>query len=208
MDPAALDVALQNLTGSRDDLEMGMRALAAPMHSDPKLAERVLDTLLDVHAGKAGHGLVDNIAVVKLIGTIPLEKAARAVMEIGKGAEGTVQGQPAHRWYASTAANTGSEGMAYLRSLWALEPDPVRRMDLVMAGTFEKSVATREFLAGVAQSERSTPPEVLLAAMRIAQFGPARDAAPLLKRVTLGMNDARVRPALNCLLWAWYARSK
>ncbi len=208
MDPAALDVALQGLTGSRDDLELGMRALGTPMQRDAKLAEHVLDTLLDVHAGKSGRGLVEETAVVRMIGKVPLERAARAVMEIGMRAEGQVQGQPAHRWYTSAAANTGSEGMAYLRSLWVLEPDPVRRMDLIMAGTFEKSEATRKFLADVAQSDRSTPPEVLLAAMRIAQFGPARDAAPLLKRVTLGVKDARVRPALNCLLWAWYARSK
>jgi HEAT repeat protein len=207
MDPAAIDIALQQLTGSRTELESALRALRAPMARDPKLAERVLDTLLEVHADRAGRGLVDEHAIVRAIGQVPLERAAHEVMEIGRHAEGLVQGQPAHRWYTSVAANSGSAGMAWLRSLWAQESDPVRRMDLIMAGTFEKTDATRAFLAEVAESPRSTPPEVLLAAMRVAQFGPARDAAPLLKRVTLRINDARVRPALNCLLWAWYGRS-
>ncbi len=204
VDPAAIDVALQDLQGSRADLEAGMRALSVPMHQDAKLAERVLDTLIDLRGGKTGSGLIEDYTLVRAIGTVPLERAARVVMEIAQHAEGLVQGEPAHRWYTSVAANTGSAGMAYLRSLWATESDPVRRMDLVMAGTFEKSPATRQFLADVVQSPRSTPPEVLLAAMRVAQFGPERDAAPLLKRVTLSVNDARVRPALNCLLWTWY----
>jgi len=98
--------------------------------------------------------------------------------------------------------------MAYVRSLWAGEKDPVRRMDLVMAGTFEKSAVTRAFLAEVVESARSTPPEVLYAADRLAQFGPAVEAAPVLKRVALRCDDKRVRPALNCLLWTWYGMSK
>jgi HEAT repeat protein len=208
LDPAAIDMALQDLDGSREELETGMRALSVPMQRDPKLAERVLDTLLDVHSGKRGSGLVTGPVLARKIGMVPLERAARAVMEIGAHAEGLVQDQPAHRFYTSAAANSGSAGMAYLRSLWATEADPVRRMDLVVAGTFEKSPATRQFLAEVVQSPRSTPPEVLLAASRVAWFGPYKDAAPLLKRVTLGINDARVRPALNCLMWTWYAASK
>jgi hypothetical protein len=31
--------------------------------------------------------------------------------------------------------------------------------------------------------------------------------APILKRVALRIDDARVRPALNCLLWTWYGKS-
>jgi hypothetical protein len=81
-------------------------------------------------------------------------------------------------------------------------------MDLVMAGTFEKTEDTRRFLAEVVESARSTPPEVLYAAQRMAEFGPARDVAPILKRVALRVDDVRVRPALNCLLWTWYGKSK
>ncbi len=207
-DPAAIDVALQGLVESRQDLEAGLRALRIPMAQDKKLAERVFDTLMQVRDAQVGRGLVDDATILRAIGQVPLEKSARLLMDAAQHAEGTVQGVPAHRWYALAAGNSGPEGMAYIRSLWAGEKDPVRRMDLVMAGTFEKSAATRAFLAEVVESPRSTPPEVLFAADRLAQFGPAAEVAPVLKRVAMRSDDKRVRPALNCLLWTWYGVSK
>ena len=206
-DALAIDAALQALTGSRAEHEPAIRALQLPMARDPSLAARVLETLVALRANETGRGLVDEITILRSIGNVPLEDAARTLMDVARTATGEIQGQRAHRWLTTIAGNTGSAGMAYLRSLWAEESDPVRRMDLVVGGTSEKSPLTRAFLAEVAESPRSTPPEVLHAAARLARFGPARDAAPILKRVALRIDDARVRPALNCLLWTWYGKS-
>jgi len=74
----------------------------------------------------------------------------------------------------------------------------------VMAGSYDRDAASREFLLRVAESDRSTPPEVLYAANLAVHQGPTAIVAPRLKRVALRIADARVRPAINCLLWQWY----
>lgn len=203
-EPNALDMAVEWLRGSRLEFDAALLALRAPMQHDPALARRVFDTLVAVQRGELGPGYLDDRQVVRAIGQIPLSEAADYVMDLGTRADGTIQGQRAFRWYAQAAGNSGSLGLARLRERWQHESDPARRMDLVMAGSFEKSDATRAFLIEALESPRSTPCEVLYAADRLARIGPSEFVAPILKRAALKVNDRQVRPAFNCLLWTWY----
>ena len=100
--------------------------------------------LLEVRSAQTGRGLVDDRTILRSIGQVPLERAARYLMDLGKDAQGLVQGQPRTRWFAASAGNTGRAGMAYIRSLWAIRKRiPCAARLLVMAGTFEKSEDTR-----------------------------------------------------------------
>ncbi|MBL8858555.1 MAG: hypothetical protein JNL28_08635 [Planctomycetes bacterium] len=203
-DSGGLDTAFEFLKGSRVEMDSALKALRGPMAADEKVARRVFELLTQVQAGDVGRGLVDDRTLIRSIGQVPLADAAAFIMRAGEIAEGTIQGWPAHRWYAQAAGNTGSAGLAYLRSRWLAEGDPSRRMDLVMAGSFEKSDAVRQFLMDVLECERCEPSEVLYAADRLARFGPMEEVASVLKRAALGMGDRRVRPGFNCLLWTWY----
>ncbi len=203
-DPDALDAAFEFLKASRLEFECALKALRAPMLKNEALARRAFETLTQLHKGELGRGLVDERTLVRAIGQVPLVDAARYVMEFGERQTGVIQGLSAFRWYAQAAGNTGSAGLAYLRERWATEPDASRRMDLIMAGSFEKSDPVRAFLVDVLESARSTPIEVLYAADRLARLGPMEFAAPILKRAALKVNDRHARPAINCLLWAWY----
>jgi len=207
-DPAARDLALTLLRGGREDLDTAIRVLREPMSRDRDLAERAYAILVALHTGETQPVLVDARLLERSIGQIPLEKSARFLMTIANGARTPIQGLDPHRWYADQAANAGPEARAWLRAQWSTEADPRRRMDLVSAGTVDRSPETRRLLLEVLESERSTPVEVLYAADRLVRLGPSTEVAPALKRVTLRMNDARVRPALNCMLWTWYGVSK
>jgi HEAT repeat protein len=203
-EPSALDAAFEFLKGARPEFESALKALRIPLARDPALARRAFDTLTQLHRGEVGTGLVDERMLIRAIGQVPLVDAARYVMQVGEHAEGVIQGLPAHRWYAQAAGNSGSDGLAYLRERWKTEEDPSRRMDLVMAGSFEKSDAVLLFLVDVLDSPRSTPFEALYAADRLARLGPMEFSSPILKRAALKMNDREARPAMNCLLWTWY----
>lgn len=203
-DAGALDAAFTFLLGARPEFESALKALRVPMALQPQIRQRAFETLTRLHRGELGSGYVEDRELIRAIGQVPSVDAARYVMSIGEKAEGVIQGLSAHRWYAQAAGNSGSEGLAYLRGRWATESDPARRMDLVMAGSFEKSDPVRAFLVEVLDSPRSTPVEVLYAADRLARLGPMEFAAPILKRVALKVNDRETRPALNCLLWTWY----
>lgn len=203
-DPAALDAAFEFLKGARPEFESALKALRVPLARNPDLARRAFDTLTKLHTGEIGTGLVDERTVIRAIGQVPLVESARYVMQIGEKAEGVIQGLPAHRWYAQAAGNSGSAGLAYLRERWKTENDPSRRMDLIMAGSFEKSDAVRAFLVEALESPRSTPIEALYAADRLARIGPMEFTAPILKRAALTMKDKDARPAMNCLLWTWF----
>lgn len=207
-DAGAVDVALQYLLGSREEFEVGLRALVARADQDPALAQRVFETLRAVYRGEAGSGNVDSRSLVRAIGQMKLEAAARFVLDLWKAGMPDIQQMPAHRWYALAASNTVPAGTPVLRERFAAETDPTRRMDLVMAITTFKTDETRAFLLAALDDERMTPAEILYLADRCTQFGPGPMMAPALKRVALRVNDPIVRPALNCLLWDFYGPSQ
>jgi hypothetical protein len=204
-DAAAENAALELLKGDSIDLANGLRALRDAWKTDAALAERALSILVRLRAREIEPVRVGPAALDRAIAQVPLEAAARYLYELAQKTPGEVDGLPAHRWYLQQAGNTGEAGWSYLSSRWDEEQDPARRMDLVMACSYElSSERTLEFLIRVAESERSTPIEVLYAADFLVHRGPADRVAPLLKRLTLRIEDPNVRRALNCMLGEWY----
>jgi HEAT repeat protein len=204
-DDAAVNAALELLKGENADLESGLRVLREAWKENPALAERALAILLRLRAHELEPVRVSTGALDRAIAQVPLEAATRFLYDLARKTPGDVEGIPAHRWYLQQAGNTGSAGWSFLRSRWDEEAEPRRRMDIVMACAYDISSArTRDFLISVAESERATPLEILYAARFLVQRGPAAEIAPLLKRLTLRVQDPDVRRALNCMLWEWY----
>jgi len=74
-----------------------------------------------------------------------------------------------------------------------------------MACAYETSSdRARDFLITVAESDRSTPIEILYSADFLVHRGPAERIAPILKRLALRIEEPNVRRALNCMLKEWY----
>jgi hypothetical protein len=202
-DASARDTLLQMLSGPREDLETALHALRESFARDPELARAAFD-ILEKLARNERVAITDPRAIDRAIGQIPLPVATQFLVDRAATATGMVSGLPAARWYMQQAGNTGPPGRAFLRARWDDETDLARRFDLIMAGSFEKTDDVRIFLEHVIESERATPWEILFAADILVHLGPASHVAPLLKRATLRVSDPRVRPALHCLLWAWY----
>ncbi len=203
-DAEARDQGLLLLEGNRSDLEYGISVLRGAWAKDTALAARALDRLERLRSGQIQPVRVEVSTLDRAIAQVPLADAARALFERAQTASGDIEQLPAYRWYLMQAGNTGPVGRAWLRERWADEVDPARRVDIAMAGTYDKDDESRAFLLRITEDERSTPLEVLYAANLLVHQGPAATVAPRLKRVTLRIADPRVRPALNCLLWQWY----
>ena len=78
------------------------------------------------------------------------------------------------------------------------------RLDYLWAASLSAEADTREFLMEVVLGEESLDHERLFAAYRLTKLGPTTLVAPVLKRACLRVEDARVRPAFQSLLWTWY----
>lgn len=204
-DGAAVNAALELLKGDNSDLESGLRVLREAWKDDPTLAERALSILMRLRAHEIEPVRVSSTSLDRAIAQVPLEAATRFLYEMAQKTPGNVEALPAHRWYLQQAGNTGAVGWEFLRSRWDEESDPRRRMDIVMACAYEvSSERARDFLISVVESQRATPIEVLYAADFLLHRGPAARVAPILKRLTLRVQDPSVRKALNCMLWEWY----
>ncbi len=205
-DEAAVNEALELLRGDKSDLEDALTVLRGGFQKIPDLAERALSVLLRLRSGDLQPVRVDRFALDRALGHIPLRAAAEELYRAALAAEGEIQGIRAHRWYLQQLGNVGEAGRQVARERWESESDPLRRMDLVTASSYDDTPAARDLLVRVIDSERSTPEEVLYAARLLVKIGPATTTAPYLKRATLKVPDARIRTALHCLLWEWYGR--
>jgi hypothetical protein len=206
-DDAAENAALELLKGETLELETGVRVLREAWSEDRPLAERALSILRGLRSGDIQPVRVLPLTLDRAISQVPLEAAAEFLYELARTTPGEIGGIRAHRWYLQQAGNTEPAGWSFLRAQWDHETDPARRMDIVMACDFEDSQRARDFITSVVESERTTPIELLYAADLLVHRGPADQVAPLLKRVALRVEDAAVRPALNCILWEWYGAS-
>lgn len=203
-DAAATNEILELLRGDKGDLEAALSILRASWDKHPGLAERALSILMRLRAGELQPVRVDRLALDQALGQVPLLAAAQELYRCALETDGEIQGLRAHRWYLQQVGNVGPIGRDLAREHWDGESSPERRMDLVMASSFDQSDAARALLVRVIDSGRSTPDEILYAANRLVRIGPTRTTAPYLKRAILRVTDPLVRPALNCLLWEWY----
>ena len=202
--PEAFDEGLTMLEGNRADLEFGLQVLEGAWGRDPALAKRSFELLEGLRSGTIQPVRVEGTTLDRAIAQIPLVEATRALYDRARTVGGDVDSLPAHRWYLMQAGNTGAEGRAWLRERWDEEVDPIWRVDIVTASSFEKDEPSRQFLIRVLGDARTTPLEKLHAANLLAHHGPTATVAPFLERVVLSVNDPEVRPALNCLLNDWY----
>jgi len=200
-DTSAIDLALEMLAGTNDDVGNATRALRPALLASADLARRVLARLEELQDGGARS---TGRAIERAIGQVPLARAAEILVGLARTETGTIQDIPAHRWYLVQAGNTGVEGRAWIREQWETETDAGRRLDIVSAGAQEKSAAAAAFLESVLSSVRASDLERLLAADLIARSVRAERAAPMLKRAVPGIVDPKIQRALNCLLWRFY----
>ena len=168
-------------------------------------AGRAFDVLIELFYEYEEVDPARAVEIMQAIAQVRGRRSAEFLMQIGRDSTGEIRGWPIHRWCAFQVYNTGPEGLAYLRELHAAEEDPMRRMDYLSAIWQDHSDEARELLRGVVLDERSSPFEVLYAADRLARIGPAYEQAPFLKRAAyFESTHAKVRPALQCLLWRWF----
>lgn len=200
-DEPAIEVALEMLAGTTDDIGHAMRALRPALVTNAELSRRVLARLEELQQGGARSA---GRAIERAIGQVPLARAAEILIGLARTETGTIQEIPAHRWYLVQAGNTGFEGRARIRAEWEKEDDAARRLDYISSGAQEKTAAAVTFLEMVLASPRASDLEKLVAADLIARSVPAQTAAPILKRAVPGIADPKIQRALNCLLWRFY----
>jgi hypothetical protein len=188
----------------RVDFEQAITSLRDAWKKAPEFASRTLELLERLRTGEAGGLRVDAPSVDRAIAQLPLVDAARFLYDAAKRTPGEIDGIAAHRWFLIQASNTGAAGRAWLRDRWSEEADPTWRVDIAAACAADRDATSLGFLLRVVDDERTTPLEVLHAANLLVHQGPASEVAPRLKRVALRIDDPKVRPALNCLLWQWY----
>lgn len=203
-DAQAADRVVALMGRERSDMQMALFAVREHWDANPGLAAAVLEVLDRRQRAEAELAERDRKYLVQAIGLVPGRASAELLIELGRSRYGVVDKLDAHRFHVLHVGNTGPEGLALLRELFAAETDPARRMDYLWGALAGQDGTTRAFLVDVLLGERSRPHERLLAADRLVRMGPAREVAPLLKRATLRVEHPEVRVALQCLLWQWY----
>jgi len=204
-DPAAIDRALALLEGTTASMQEGMSALFRRMPDDPATARRVFETLAARDELEDFLPLSERLATLKSLGQVPTAEAAQLLRRRAlEHVDERVESLRAHEWMMIHAANTGDAGRTWLIGELANEADPVRRIDLLWAGTGARTQVARETLIELVQGDALTPDELLFACDRLLSLGPAAEVAPLLKRLAPRIEDAEVRVALQCMLWSWY----
>lgn len=201
-DPGAIGRALALVAGQDNEgLRTAMAALREPMRADPELARRVLAALEERRAPESGMELSEQMRTLQALGQVPLEEAARKLVERARTATGTVSGMSARRWLYQQASNAGPAGQLVLAEQLERCDDELERLDLIEAIAAWGGPVGLDVLARFVESDRARPYEVLLASERLARLGTVEQVAPLLKRVTLRVTQPDVRVALQALLW-------
>ncbi len=204
-DPSAISRALALVSGQDNEgLRTAMSALREPMREDPELARRVLAALEERRAPESGMGIAEQMRTLQAIGQVPLEEAARKLVERARTATGEVSGMSARRWLFQQASNAGPAGQLVLAAELERADDELERLDLIEAISAWGGPVGLDVLARFVESERARPYEILLAAERLVRLGTVEQVAPLLKRVTLRVTQPDVRVALQALLWLNY----
>ncbi len=197
--------ALENLDGHLKQRELGLDVLRLVFDERPDIAQRAFDVVARRVRESIGGSNNESVALMQTLAHIRGRASAELLVELGSSLQGTIRGWRPYRWCVFQAYNAGPEALAYLRERFLVEEDPEARIDLLSAIWQDHSDGAREILRTALTAERSHAYELLYAADLLARIGPAVDQAPFLKREVYFRNtDARVRPALQCLLWRWY----
>ncbi len=204
-DEGARDLALAALDGdTAAALDGSLRVLRAGWDDDPELADRAAALLVERAEALAHRPLSERGPLLHALGLVPRREAARFLVELARVETGELQNLPVHRWLLLRAGNAGGEGQEYLLEQLDVETDPVRRLDLIEAGSARGGEAARTRLLALLEDPETNPFEAVYAAERLARIGPTEQVLPALKRAALRMQDYTARTALNCLLWNWY----
>lgn len=201
----AIDRGLEMM---RDDspgaMQSGLRVLREAMQADPAVARRAFDVAVNRYEETAHRPLDERSLFLVAMGQVPLEVSARRLLDEATRAEGAIQNFSARQWITMQAGNVGESGHELVLALLQEEDDVAHRIDLIEALSMRGGEQAREVLLDYVNGERATPYEILYAADRLVRIGPAGAVAPVLKRVTLRVEQPDVRRALQCLLWASY----
>ena len=204
-DSSAVARALALVAGQDNEgLRTAMSALREPMREDTELARRVLAALEERRAPESGADIAEQMRTLQAIGQVPLEEAARKLVERARTASGEVAGMRARRWLLQQASNAGPLGQRVLAAELERSEDELERLDLIEALAAWGGPVGVDALSRFVESERARPYEILLAAERLTRLGSVEQVAPLLKRVTLRVTQPDVRLALQALLWLNY----
>lgn len=195
-------------TGNSIELVLIMRALRGALPSQPEFAGRVLARLMARHERESGQSAGERAPLLQAIGQVPLEQAARFLIERSRVEHEPIQSFEPHRWLCLQVANTGEQGTPVLLAELERERDPRRRIDLLEGLAAPGGEAARAALLALVQGDTLTPFETVYVAERLVTLGPVARIAPVLKRVTLRVEEPASRRALQCLLWKSYPSKK
>ncbi len=203
-DPRAIAEALEALRGDARSRELGIGSLRGAFAAEPATIARAFDSLTALCAQREGGDPDLYVGTLRALAQVPGAPTARFRLARGRSLEGRISSWRAFRWCVFHAINSGPEGRAVFRAELATELDPLRRIDFLEVITQDTDDEVREILRGLIDDPATDPHERVYASALLIRQGPAKSVAPYLKRIWLATTDPVVRPALHCLLWAWY----
>lgn len=204
-DASATDRALEWLaSGSPELLGLAMTALQPALTRDAELAARALEVLSRRTASEGAAALAERVSILESIARIPLPQAASLLRERARTESGLVKGLPARRYLLRLVGNLGESGQRVAAAELAQTSDPLLRLDLLETLTVSRSsFAAREVLRLV-EDGALAPHELLFCAEQLTLLTTVEQAAPVLKRAVLRVEQPQVRVALQCLMWRAY----
>jgi hypothetical protein len=200
----AIATCLQDLRASISIRSAAIFDLRQGWNLDSDVPQRALEALqarLEEPASAR-----DRNDLIYSIGFIPLREAALFIMAQAPNLPPTIGQLDAFEWCCGAVYNTGEVGRQVLRELYRTETDPMNRVALIQYIWQDKEPASLEVLLEAFLNEETNPYERLFLADRMIRIGPATRLAPIIKRTYLGITHPVVRPALQCLLWAFYGQ--
>jgi hypothetical protein len=201
-DALAIDRALEMLgAGPYEFLGLAMGALEPVLSKDRGVAARALEVLSRRVAAEAATPLAERVSILESIARIPLDDAARLLRERARGEHAPIKGMPAQRWFLRLVGNLGEPGQRLAAEELATAKDPALRFDLLEALCTRSTPYARGELMRLIEAGELSPYELVFAAERLTLMASVEDAAPLLKRATLRVEQADARRALQCMLW-------
>ncbi|MEZ5974173.1 MAG: hypothetical protein R3F33_08670 [Planctomycetota bacterium] len=202
-DTEALARTLVDLRGTPVERGQAFEILAHHWDLDPSLPQKVFDIFSGLYAQADGReGKLD---ILKHMGRVPLGASAEFLFAHYAELTGPVGGLTPHRWAAGHAFNAGPAGMAVLQARLAQETDPEKRLDLIGMIWQDKSEGSKDILLALVQDETRNPYERLFVADCLTRLTQPEELAPILKRVYQQSTHRDLRPALQCMLWKWFA---